>query len=145
MEQHTSIDIEAPAAQVWAVLRDVERWPEWTASIRSVTLLDPELRVGARARVDQPRIPTTVWTVTSLSEGREFVWEASGPGMRTTGRHLVEAVGEGRCRVTLSISQSGWLGTLVGRGYRSLTDRYLAMEAAGLRARSESGEGTEEP
>lgn len=145
MEQHTSVEIEAPASRVWAVLRDVERWAEWTASFRSVTLLDPELRVGARARVDQPRIPTTVWTVTSLSEGREFVWEAGGSGMRTTGRHLVDPVGDGRSRVTLSIAQSGWLGTLVGRAYRSLTDRYLAMEAAGLRARSESGEGTERP
>ena len=44
-------------------------------------------RVGARARIDQPRIPTTVWTVTGLTEGHDFTWEASGPGTRTTGRH----------------------------------------------------------
>ena len=98
------------------------------------------LRVGARARIDQPRIPTTVWTVTALTEGREFTWEASGPGTRTTGRHGLEPVGPGSCRVTLSITQSGWLGAVVGRGYRSLTDRYLAMEAAGLKALVESGD-----
>ncbi len=138
MEQHTSIDIDAPVARVWAVIRDVERWPEWTASVRSVTLLDDGLRVGARARIDQPRIPTTVWTVTDLTEGRGFTWEASGPGTRTTGRHTVEATGPGTCRATLSITQAGWVGSLVGRGYRSLTDRYLALEAAGLKARAES-------
>jgi uncharacterized membrane protein len=139
VEQHTSIDVDAPAERVWAVLRDVERWPEWTASVRSVRLLDGGLRVGARARIDQPRIPTTIWTVTALTEGREFTWEASGPGTRTTGRHGLEPVGPGSCRVTLSITQSGWLGAVVGRGYRSLTDRYLAMEAAGLKALVESG------
>lgn len=138
MEQHTSIGIDAPADRVWPVLRDVEHWPEWTASMRSVTLLDDDLRVGARARVDQPRIPTTVWTVTELADGRHFTWEASGPGTRTTGRHAVEPTGSGTCRVTLSITQSGPLGALLGRGYRSLTDRYLAMEAAGLKARVES-------
>ena len=96
--------------------------------------------MGARARIDQPRIPTTVWTVTGLTEGRDFTWEASSPGTRTTGRHAVEATGPGTCRATLSITQSGWVGSLVGRGYRSLTDRYLALEAAGLKARAESAE-----
>ena len=139
MEQHTSIDIDVPVARVWAVMRDVERWPEWTASVRSVALLDDGLRVGSRARIDQPRIPTTVWTVTGLTEGHDFTWEASGPGTLTTGRHAVEATGRDTCRATLSITQSGWLGAVVGRGYRSLTERYLAMEAAGLKARAESG------
>jgi uncharacterized membrane protein len=139
VEQHTSIEIDAPVARVWAVMRDVQRWAEWTESVRSVTLLDDDLRVGARARVDQPRIPTTVWTVTDLTEGREFTWEARGPGTVTTGRHGVEATGPGTCRATLSITQSGWVGAVVGRGYRSLTERYLAMEAAGLKARSEAG------
>jgi uncharacterized membrane protein len=141
VEQHTSIDIEAPAARAWAIMRDVERWPEWTASVRAVTLLDGELALGARARIDQPRIPTTVWTVTDLTEGRDFTWEASSPGTRTTGRHAVEATGPGTCRATLSITQSGWVGSLVGRGYRSLTHRYLALESAGLKARAESTEG----
>src|SRR6478735_4381791 len=137
MEQHTSIDIEAPVERAWAIMRDVEHWPAWTASVRAVTLLDGELRVGARARIDQPRIPTTVWTVTDLTEGRDFTWEASSPGTRTTGRHT--------CRATLSITQSGWVGSLVGRGYRSLTDRHLAMEAAGLKARAESSTSNNAP
>lgn len=141
MEQHTSIDIDAPVARTWAIMCDVERWPEWTASVRALTLLDGELRVGARARIDQPRIPTTVWTVTALTEGRDFTWEAAGPGTLTVGRHGIEPTGPGTCRATLSITQSGWVGSLVGRGYRSLTDRYLALEATGLKARAESAEG----
>ena len=36
------------------------------------------------------------------------------------------------------MNQSGAIGSVVGRFYRGLTDRYLAMEAAGLKARAES-------
>jgi uncharacterized membrane protein len=139
-EQSITVEIDAPADRVWAVLTDAERWPEWTASVRRVSLVDDALRVGARATIEQPRLPQTVWTVTHLDEGREFVWEAKAPGARTVARHTVEQVGPGRTRVRLSVSQSGWLGWVMGRVYRTLTDRYLAMEAAGLKARAESGD-----
>ena len=32
VEQSTRIDVEAPVEQVWEVLREVERWPEWGLS-----------------------------------------------------------------------------------------------------------------
>ena len=40
MEQSTTIDVEAPVEQVWQVLRDVERWPEWAPTVTSVRRLD---------------------------------------------------------------------------------------------------------
>ena len=138
MEQSISVEIDAPAERVWSVITDAERWPEWTDSVTKVTLLDGGLRVGSRATISQPRIPTVDWTVTELDEGREFVWVSTGPGARTTARHRVEEVGPGRSRAFLSVTQQGWLGSIMGRFYRGLTDRYLAMEAAGLKARSES-------
>ncbi|NUR81645.1 MAG: hypothetical protein HOQ21_14525 [Dermatophilaceae bacterium] len=48
--------------------------------MRSVTLHDGPLRVGATATIDQPRIPTVRWTVTALTPGRSFTWESGGPG-----------------------------------------------------------------
>jgi hypothetical protein len=36
------------------------------------------------------------------------------------------------------VEQGGLLGSLVGRVYRGLTERYLAMESAGLKAHCES-------
>jgi uncharacterized membrane protein len=138
VEQHITVEVAAPAARVWAILSDAERWPEWTPSVRSVTLHDGALRLGATATIDQPRIPTVTWTVTALSEGEAFTWESGGPGARTVARHSVESTGDGRSRVTLSVTQSGAVGSVVGRLYRGLTDRYLAMEAAGLKGRAES-------
>jgi hypothetical protein len=40
-------------------------------------------------------------------------------------------------RVELRVVMSGIVGGFVGRLYRKLTERYLAMEAAGLKARVE--------
>lgn len=129
--------IEAPPPVVWQVMTEVEAWPEWTASVRSIVRLDPgPLHVGQRLRISQPRLPTTVWRLTELSEKSEFVWTAGGPGARTTARHRVEPDGTGS-RVTLTLTQRGPLGVLVGKLTNGLTRRYLEMESGGLKKRSE--------
>ena len=138
MEQSVTVEIAAPADRVWAVLTDVERWPEWTETVTSVKRLDGgPLRPGSRAKIDQPKIPETEYVVTELDSGRSFTWAATGPGVTTTARHDVEALPDGSSRVTLAVEQGGWLGSVMGRFYRGLTDRYLANEAAGLKARCE--------
>src|SRR3712207_3430600 len=99
---------EAPVEQVWEVLREVERWPEWAPTVTSVRRLDDgSLAVGSRVRVEQPRIPPTVYVVTELEPGRSFTWVATGPGVRTTARHLLEDLGPGGTRVTLAVEQAG--------------------------------------
>ena len=95
------------------------------------------LRTGSRAKISQPRIPETEYVVTELEPGRSFTWVASAPGVLTIARHDVESVPGGGTRVRLSVSQSGWLGSVMGRFYRRLTDRYLANEAGGLKTRCE--------
>ena len=138
MEQSVTVEIAAPPERVWEVLIDVERWPEWTETVTSVKRLDEgALRTGARATINQPKIPETEYVVTELDPGRSFTWVAKGPGVTTTARHDVEASSGGGSRVVLSVVQSGLLGSVMGRFYRGLTDRYLANEAAGLKARCE--------
>jgi uncharacterized protein YndB with AHSA1/START domain len=137
MEQSTSIEIAAPPERVWEVLSDVEHWSEWTETVTGVQLLaEGPLRIGTRARISQPRIPVTEYTVTELAAGHSFTWVATGPGVRTTASHSIEELPDGGSRVRLSVEQSGWLGSVMGRLYRGLTDRYLANESAGLTARA---------
>ena len=62
---------------------------------------------------------------------------ATGPGVRTTARHLLEDLGTGGTRVTLAVEQAGPEGRVMGRFYRRLTDRYLTAEADEIKARSE--------
>jgi uncharacterized membrane protein len=137
-----TFDIAAPAATVWGVIADVERWPTWTDSIDRVDVTSGRspgegLGVGATARVKQPRMPEVTWTVTEWVPGRSFTWASSGPGLRTEGVHAVEPTGPGTSRVTLAIHERGPLDglmrVLLGRTFR----RYVAMEAAGLTRRSE--------
>src|SRR5687767_2519818 len=99
---HTEVitTIDAPAERVWAILSDVERWSSWTASITSVEL-DGALAVGAKAKVRQPKLPATTWTVTEVVPGRSFTWRATSPGSRATGAHVVTPTGDGSCEVRL--------------------------------------------
>jgi uncharacterized membrane protein len=129
--------IAAPPDHVWAIYSDVERWPEWTASMTSVERLDRgPLRIGSRTRIKQPRLPVAVWEVTELVDGERWVWVTTAPGVRTIGIHEIVPADAGSA-VRSGIDQGGPLGNLVGRLTRALTERYLTMEGAGLKARAE--------
>ena len=86
----------------------------------------------------QPKLPPTEYVVTEFSPGRSFTWVATSPGVRVTAQHHVEARPDGGSRVRLAVEQAGPIGKVVGRLFlKGLTERYLATEAAGLKARSE--------
>jgi hypothetical protein len=120
-------------------MADVERWHEWTASITSVRLLEEgPFGVGSTARVKQPRFPALIWRVTSFEPGVEFVWEAKALGAHTVGGHRVEPLGDGS-RATLTIRQTGVLARILAPLTSGITRRYIDMEAAGLKKRSEAG------
>ncbi len=137
----TAIDIAAPPSRVWPVMRDVERWHEWTPSIRSIERLDGgPFAPGSRARVRQPKLPPAVWQVTDLSENRSFTWVSRAPGLLVTGVHAIEATPSGS-RVILSIAYGGLMGGLLAWLTRGLNQRYIDLEAAGLKRRCEETAG----
>lgn len=137
MITEASIDIDAPAAVVWEVFTDVERWHEWTASITGITPLDgPGIEIGKRFEIKQPRFPKLVWTVTEVTPGAAWTWVQRSPGGTTSATHELVARGDATT-VRQRIDQRGPVGSLVGRLTRGLTRRYLDMEGRGLKARSE--------
>ena len=134
----SSVTIDAPASLVWEVFTDVERWPEWTASVTELVGLDGrELAVGKRFQIKQPKLPTLVWQVIDLEPGVSWTWAQWSTGGSTLAHHTLSPLPEGRTLVRQALDQRGPIGAIVGRLMRGTTRRYLAMEAQGLRDRSE--------
>jgi len=131
-----TVEIPAPPNRVWAVMVDVERWPEWTPTVTRLERFDHgPLVVGSRVRIWQPRLPPAIWRVTELREGQSFIWISRSPGLAVVAEHAVEGAPDGS-RARLSVRFTGWLGPLVARLTRRLNERYLALEAKGLGERS---------
>src|SRR5512132_3015926 len=118
--ERASIAIDAPVDVVWSVFTDVERWPTWAASFTSVELIDGPMRLGAKARIRQPRLPTVVWEVTKWEPGRSWTWVATGPGARTEASHVLTSSRGGTVAEQFIIS-SGPLGRVAAFIWRSLT------------------------
>ncbi len=138
MQQETTVTIAAPCERVWAVMTDVERLSETTASMASAERLDAgPLHVGSRVRIRQPKLPVAVWTVTELVDCHHFTWVATGPGVRSTAEHILTSFGNDHTRLCLRIDQAGPVGGVVSRLYKRLTERYLSQEADGVKRRAE--------
>jgi len=132
--------IDAPVELVWQLTTRIGDWPAFLPTVRRLERLDTgELRVGSAARIKQPGQSAAVWTVTRLEPAREFTWETRRPGLRLTGRHLLEAAGEGT-RMTLVLETAGpaagVVSALLGGVMRSSLRREgegFARRAAALR------------
>jgi hypothetical protein len=135
----SSIEIDAAPSVVWTVFTDVARWPTWTESVTRLVPLDgPELVVGHRFEIKQPKMPNLVWEITEVTPGVGWTWVQRSPGGTTLAVHEVVAVdGGARTLVRQRIDQRGPIGVVVGALMRRLTRRYLVMEGEGLKARSE--------
>ena len=140
MQFSITTEIAAPPDVVFAVMTDIERWPEWTPTVTRVERLSDAgtpLALGSRLRIVQPKVPPADWTVTALEPGRGFRIIARSPGATVEADHWAETMGADRSRVTLSVTFAGFLGRVIGWLMRDLNNRYIAQEAAGLKRRSE--------
>ena len=128
------VEIRVSPARVWAVLLDVERWPEWTTSVTRIQRIEVgPLSLGSRVRIWQPRLRPALWRVTSLDERRRiFAWTTRAFGVKIIGRHQVETH-RNYSRLCLSIEYSGPLSAIVTRFYGDLTRDYISREGDGLK------------
>lgn len=132
------IDIEAPAARVWAILEDLGRWPDWTPTVTALELLDaPPLRVGLRARLTQPGRRPTVWQVTEVAHERSFTWQTRAGGMIVSARHRLEPR-PGGTHLTLEVDTSGLGAVAFGWLAARASRRNLPLEAAALKRAAEA-------
>lgn len=134
----THIDTAVSPATLWAVLGDVERWPEWLPTIDAVIAERPgeQAVVGAAYLLRQPKLPRARWVVTDWRPGAGFTWRAAGPDITTTASHEVTPLPDGRTRVALAIDWRGPMAWVPRLLYHSLTQRYLDTEARALAERA---------
>jgi uncharacterized membrane protein len=134
-----SIDIDASQQRVWDVLSDIEAWPQRIETVEVVELLTPApITTGSRVRLKQPKLPEGTWDITVWDAPSNFVWTQKMTGATSVAGHRVESLGEGRSRLTLTLEMRGVLIAVVGRFYRDLTNRYMELEAEGMKRAAES-------
>jgi hypothetical protein len=110
MRFERSIEIDAPQQRVWDVLTDLEAWPQRIETVDTVELLTaPPLDVGGRARLKQPKLPEGVWEITVWDAPTYFEWTQKMTGTTTVAGHRVEALGDDRSRLTLTLDMRGLL------------------------------------
>jgi len=133
MRYETSTTTTAEPARLWAVVADVEKWPEWIEVYEEVRRNQAgDLTLGDSAHVKQKGLAGGDWTVTELEEGRVFAWESRQPGVRIVGRHLVSAEPTGGSRLTLQLEMSGWASGIVGLLTGKKARAYVDLECARL-------------
>lgn len=133
-----SVEIAAPPGHIWKIMADVEHWHTWTPSVTKIKRLDKgPFAVGSKLVIHQPKFPPALWRVTALEPERSFTSVSYAPGVLVTAHHFIEPLSEGS-RVTLSIKYTGLFASMFSRLTGKITDRYLGLEAAGLKKQSET-------
>jgi hypothetical protein len=142
MRFEQSIDIDAGQQRVWDVLSDLEAWPRQIETVDVVELLTPPpVATGSRVRLKQPKLPEGTWVVTVWDPPSFFEYRQKSGGVTTVAGHRVEALGERRSRLTLTLQMRGLLVPVVGLLYKNLTNRYMTIEAEGMKRAAESAWG----
>jgi len=139
MRFEKSIDIDAPQQRVWEVLSALETWPQLIETVDSVELLTPApITKGSRVRLKQPKLPEGTWDITVWDAPSYFEWRQKTTGTTTVAGHRVEALGEGRARLPLTLDMRGVLIPIIALFYKRLTNRYMALEAEGMKRAAET-------
>lgn len=139
MRFEKSIEIDAPQERVWEVLSDLEAWPQRIETVETVELLTPApITAGSRVRLKQPKLPEGTWDVTVWDAPSFFEWTQKTSGITSVAGHRVDPLGPGRARLTLTLEMRGLLIPIIGLFYRDLTNRYMTLEAEGMKRAAES-------
>jgi uncharacterized membrane protein len=142
-----TVEVDAPAAEAWAVVADYARDAEWRKGVRSMvptpagpvrrgTTTVEWLRAAGRTMRNDGE-------VTAVEDGRRFSWRTTS-GVDAEGSREVVPIGDDECRVRLEtrVRPPGLLRFLPGLG-RSLR-RTLTADAARLRTLIELGGSDED-
>jgi uncharacterized membrane protein len=118
-----SVDIAASAEQIWELLEDVRRLPEYSQSTDSVREAPERLSAVGQEYVQQGRVLgvklTSRWRVTGIEAGHLLSSEGSlAAGVRYSLTQRLHPLADGRTRLSVEINYTvpgGALGRLAAR------------------------------
>jgi carbon monoxide dehydrogenase subunit G len=134
------IEIAAAPQTVWAIMQDVERWHEWTATIIRIQKMNSAgFNAGGKLMIEQPNLSIAVWKIAEMEPQKSFTFVKGNAFLKTVLGHVLQPTVKGTS-VTLSIVFSGLLAKWVGRKYADMMNAYLVTESTGLKWISEDRE-----
>ncbi len=84
--------VAAPPDVVWALLTDLDAWPQWGPTVRSASIEGGAVVEGARGTVVTPVGVPLPFTVTEVLPGRRWSWAVAGVPATS---HAVQPSGAG--------------------------------------------------
>ncbi|MGW4636261.1 SRPBCC family protein [Nocardia sp. NPDC004415] len=136
-----TIEIDVPAAKVWEVLTDFDRYGEWnTFCFEAASTLEPGTPIDMRVQLGGNRRPQREW-IRTHTPGSEFSY-AMKPvplgALHSLRSHTVVPLGPDRCRYESRFTLAGWLSPVVELALgKHLRAGFTAM-TAGVGARATS-------
>ena len=133
-----SLTIHASAADVWALLSDYRRDPEWRTGVATMepsppgpsrpgTTTHEEMRLGGRTYVNDG-------VVDAVDPGRRLEWHTT-EGADASGAREVEPLPDGTCRATLTLRvRPHGAEVLMAPVVRRMLDRNLRRDLDALAA-----------
>jgi carbon monoxide dehydrogenase subunit G len=121
----SSIDINAPAEKVWALIDKLEEWPQWMPSIRKIERVSQgPLTVGSQLSITAKvsgLMVKLLMTITNFVPERNVVLEGKALGTKLTRFYTLEPV-NGKTKVTIGGDVLGALAWLARRGGQAVSD-----------------------
>jgi len=128
MRFSSSIEIDAPVNKVWALIDELEEWPQWMLSIRKIKRIsEGPLAVGSQisvtAKVGRLSV-TLLMTITEFLPERSVVMRGKSMGTSLTRFYYFKPV-NGKTKVTIGGDVSGLLAWLARRGGQAVSDEMV--------------------
>ena len=124
MRFESSIEINAPAMKVWALVDRLDEWPQWMPSIKKIERTSKEpLTAGSKLFVTAKVSRLTVrllMTITKFVPERSVVLEGKALGTKLIRFYTLEPV-NGKTKVTIGGDVSGALAWLACRGGKKVS------------------------
>lgn len=136
------IDIARPADEVWALVADYARDPEWRTAVVAMVPTPAGLVRPGTTTAEALRLAGKTWhndgEVAEVEPGTRFTWRTT-EGADAHGSRAVVPLGEGTCRVRLELTvRPHGAERLMAPVLRRMLARNLAADVQALRRLAET-------